>query len=235
MLTAASRRSSVLALLQSVANAACPIAHPRALSCTPALPTPRCGDTSDDERWMEFARFIENLCGYAQAIADAGGREALRVGGLEQTTFDSRNRPELGSTAGGRSQGTNRPLRIQQTCWQEHGAGWARQQYRLQKVEPSLQGGGRTSRRIVQDIPATGKNKGARIHSGFGSSSQHFYSGAWAHQRGLSGSPLCSLQPEREVHTLQHIILFRNGEQGRGGSCYVHVGEHGQHSKSCTP
>lgn len=48
---------------------------------------PRAGMvTTDEQRWIEMARIVENVGGQVQALADAGGREAQRVGGLEQST-----------------------------------------------------------------------------------------------------------------------------------------------------
>lgn len=37
-----------------------------------------------DRRWVEMARIVENLGNHTQALAEAGGREAERLGGLAQ-------------------------------------------------------------------------------------------------------------------------------------------------------
>lgn len=46
---------------------------------------PMATKTPDDQRWIELARIIESVGRQVQALADAGGSETERVGGLEQT------------------------------------------------------------------------------------------------------------------------------------------------------
>lgn len=60
---------------------------------------------------MELAHIIESLIGQVQAPADAGDREAERVGGLEQITR-SMKPPRACLNGRGRSHGANIALRI---------------------------------------------------------------------------------------------------------------------------
>lgn len=61
------------------------------------------GNVTDDQRWHELARAIDNLAGQVQSLAEVGGCESVRVAGLEPTDRQSGRGPERAAAACARS------------------------------------------------------------------------------------------------------------------------------------
>lgn len=135
---------------------------PRIHARAPARPTPRHGDehARRPEMRTKLASMIEKLSGQVQALADAqAAPKPSEWVDRNKPGFRFKSRPEPRSAEGHRSQGANRPLGIEFTCWQECGARRSHQD-RLRKMAPALQVGGRSQRREVQYFPRMGRSTG---------------------------------------------------------------------------
>lgn len=100
--------------------------------------------TARDQGWVEMARIVENLGGEVQTLVETGGREAERLGGLEEATRALQEAvhsmsPQHGTRVEEHRQTTRNPTYSSETTSHP----WPHQQNRLQTVEPEVQVGGR--------------------------------------------------------------------------------------------